>query len=163
MYIFHFGHYSFDMWAHPLTYISPHASNRSLGQRILTIFGHHAHQSWPDRLNETGQHGKIVLRPDRSDHISAEISWHVSNGHLYMSAGPLLAWKLTESCPIIYLLTGLRSMFQYIVKLRISCLDSVTLKLFSCMLWATPSFSHFCLCYITYAYLPALDFCHFMI
>ena len=96
MYIFYFGHYSFDMWAHPLNHISPHASSRSLGQCVLTIFGCHIHQSWPDQLNETGQHEKFMFQPNRSNHISAEINWHALNGDLYMSTGPLLAWKLTE-------------------------------------------------------------------
>ena len=90
MYIFHFGHYSFDLWAHPLNHISPHASSGSLGQRVLTVFGRHAHQSWLDRLNETGQHWKIVFQPERSDRISAEIHWHISNGHLYTSGVTLL-------------------------------------------------------------------------
>ena len=71
MYIFHFWHYSFDMWANPLNHISPHASSRSLGQWILTIFSHHTHQSWLDQLNEMGQHGKIVFQPEHSDHILA--------------------------------------------------------------------------------------------
>ena len=90
MYIFHFGHYSFDLWAHLLNYISPHASSVSLGQRVLTVFGRHAHRSWPDRLNETGRHGKIVFRLERSDCISAEIRWHVPNGHLYTLGVTLL-------------------------------------------------------------------------
>ena len=61
MYIFYFGHYIFDMWAHLLNCINPHAYSRSLGQCILTMFGHHAHQSWPDQLNETGQNGKFMF------------------------------------------------------------------------------------------------------
>ena len=58
MYIFYFGHYNFDMWAHLSNCISPHAYSRSLGQYILTIFGHHAHQSWPD---QSGQNGKFMF------------------------------------------------------------------------------------------------------
>jgi len=96
MYIFHFGHYSFDMWAHPLNHIGPHAPSRSLGQCILTIFGHHVHQSWPEQLNQTGQHEKIMFQLNCSDHRSAKISWHTLNGHLYTSAGLLLVWKVTE-------------------------------------------------------------------
>ena len=98
MYIFHFGHYSFDLWAHWLNYISLHASSGSLGQHILTVFGCHAHWSWPDQLNETGQHGKIVFWLECSNRISAKISWHISNGHLYTLGVTLLVWKVTESC-----------------------------------------------------------------
>ena len=59
----------------------------------------HTYHMWPPCspiLARLIQHEKIVFQPNHSNHILAEISWHTLNGHLYMSAGLLLARKVTE-------------------------------------------------------------------